>query len=219
MNCNFSEQTSRALVERCPNLRTRPKGTLFVTISPNPKANVSKKYIGKDRKKQARYGTLTQLEQYDYCMRIFKQNYSKQLFGCEYVGTWELNKQGNLHLHFIICSSDVTNDYQLKVFQRDVYNDELTQQNLHNGKGLDVMNNIVFLNKSIDEICSYLDKDHDDKLPIMRKTVMKNYCSNIGDELEPIGTIIEESAPQVLRKKDIIVKKTINYTVDIDDLN
>lgn len=172
-----SNEAVVTLVRLRPRLADKTEKPLFITISPNAKTviKLSKPISGK--KLNTTYGAMPQHMQYNYCIKAFQTMYLKEFFSPTYVGTWELNKQGNVHLHILLVDKSVHNAYELKIFQRDIYNCETTQKNLHKGKGFDRMNNIVFVNDSVDERCKYMDKDHDSKTDLMKTKQMLNICS------------------------------------------
>lgn len=181
-----SSKTASSLVRCRPRLMAAPKNLLFVTISPNPKT-----VIGRGPTKKC-YGGMTIQEQYQYCMRIFQSIYLKflGLETPEYVGTWELNQSGKVHLHFLILSDTIKNDYQLKAMRQDIWGHELTQANLSakhykdKKTAKDVMNHIVFLTESIHKILEYLDKDHHQKIELMPQRKMYNFASPVDDDNE-----------------------------------
>lgn len=152
------------LVDRRPELWPH---CLFVTISPNPKLKhtLYKRNNGKRISVKVPYGKLPQRCQFEYCLRIVRSSYiyshDTKLFG-----TWELNKDGNVHLHMILCDTHLQNKSQLQMFQRDVLNSELVFQNLAKGM-IDYMNSIVFVNDSVEKRFDYLIKDIDMNLQIM----------------------------------------------------
>lgn len=140
---------------RCPN-------TLFVTISPNPSTKYStmlKNENGKVRKCKVRYGSLKQEEQYKICIEMVRTSYIPYFENCQLIGTTELNKAGNVHLHFFISGTNVKDDYDLALLRRQI---SLEPESIRNTprKGIDFMNNIVFLTKDFDELVAYMDKDY-----------------------------------------------------------
>ena len=140
---------------------------MFVTISPNPKLKLNcmarKNGTNKMRNIKLPYGMAKQRLQYDYCIKILREDYMAWLSDdVKIVGVAELNKDGNIHLHMLIQDKNIRNDVQLQVFRRDVLNGWHTQQNIRTGmNGRDWMNNIVFLNTTIKDITSYLEKDNE----------------------------------------------------------
>jgi len=125
--------------------------TLFVTISPNPRTMVEcivKNKTHGTRQSKRPYGLLQQDIQYQYCLKVLKEDYlglfsdAAQLFGVT-----ELNECGNVHLHMLINAPNITNDVHLAIFRRDILNSYRTQQNLTKGRlnARDYMNNIVFV--------------------------------------------------------------------------
>jgi len=162
MNIEFLRTIAElTLVERRELIEEWPKGTLFCTISPNP----NKKHIctktsnGRRINVKIPYGKLPQRVQYDYCIKILKQCYNNSTLTKIY-GSWELNKEGNVHFHFLMYDPGIKTNTTLKIFQRDVLNCEVTLDNMtKKGNMVDWMNNIVFVNDSIRERIDYMHKD------------------------------------------------------------
>lgn len=148
-----------------PLVADRPhfkKPTCFVTISPNPRTlypSMLKDHRGKLVKKSVRYGALKQSEQYDICMNMIRTSYIPYFENCELVGTTELNKDGNVHMHFLIQGDNVKDDYDLSILRRQIMTEPESVRNISK-KGIDYMNNIVYLDKSLADICAYMDKDY-----------------------------------------------------------
>jgi len=104
------------------------RNSLGICISPNPHLLHE---VFEDRKKlKTPYGKLPQIKQYEYCKKILKHCYMFCFTpGTFLVGTWELNKSGNVHLHLIADDPKVTNEYELAVFRRDIENCTLVKMN------------------------------------------------------------------------------------------
>lgn len=146
--------------------------TLFCTISPNPKTK-HKCLIRKVNKNgrefratvQMPYGKLRQAQQYEYCLRVLEKDYLEFLENPKVFGVAELNKDGNIHLHFLLKADNLINDTQLNVFRRDV---SLCVEVLRNApkKGIDYMNNIVRLTKSKKDIIDYMNKCNKDNVKL-----------------------------------------------------
>jgi len=171
MNIDFLTTTSAVtLVDRRPE---KWPHALWVTISPNPKTlhNCTRLVtLGKSLKQKRvdvkiPYGKLPQKVQYDYCIKILKNcyNYSDET---RIFGTWELNKNGDVHFHFIMSDPLIKGPTMLKILQRDVLNHELVMKNLSKGY-IDYMNNIVYVNDSIENRYNYMIKDMEHNLEIM----------------------------------------------------
>lgn len=135
---------------------------MFCTISPNP--NLKHKCLrinhrtGKRVNVSIPYGKLPQSCQYEYCMNVLKSAYNfsndTKLFG-----TWELNKKGDVHFHFIMSDPRINSEDMLQVFRRDVLNTPIVLLNL--GKQFkDWMNNIVFVNDTIYDRIKYMTKSN-----------------------------------------------------------
>lgn len=178
MNIEFlHDRAAVALVDRRPQ---EWSNALWVTISPNPKAlhECWKVVTSKDGFRQKKvsvkipYGKLPQQQQYDYCIKVIRTcyNYSDDT---KIFGTWELNKQGDVHFHFIMTDPSIRGQTTLKMFQRDILNCETVIKNLSKGM-IDYMNNIVFVNDSIEKRFEYMTKDISENLGLMPYY----YCSN-----------------------------------------
>lgn len=142
--------------------------TLFITISPNPKAPVEcimkSVKTGKNAVVKRLYGTLPQKIQYEYCMKVFVEDYGEWFSNdVQIVGAPEFNKDGNVHFHIVVKDPKIRNEVQLQMLRRNVYNGVRTQQNMctRHGKRIDWMNNIVFVTKSKQDIIDYVMKDQD----------------------------------------------------------
>lgn len=146
-----------SLVDLCPNFNH----CLFVTISPNPKVlhRVYRRVDGKRKLFKVAYSKLPQRVQYEYCMNVLRAayNYSD---GTKILGSWELNEKGDVHLHFLMYDVHIRTETQLKIFRRDVLNTPVVYDNLPPSQ-IDYMNNIVYVNDSIQERIDYIMKDID----------------------------------------------------------
>jgi len=165
----FSNASVAALVEQRPILWDHTKRTVFVTISPNAKTQhiCIKPFNGKMKEFKMPYGMMQQRLQYAYCIRYLKSCYLSFLDGnVKLVGTWELNKEGNVHLHMLIQADNLQTDIALQIFRRDIYSCTQTILNMGTIKKkhtvpIDWMNSIVYTTDSIQKRLDYMDKDHD----------------------------------------------------------
>lgn len=176
MNIDYlTEPSAVTLVDRRPE---KWPHALWVTISPNPKTLHSCYRTVTNGIKQQRvliklpYGKLPQKAQYAYCIRVLQScyNYSENT---KIFGTWELNKSGDVHFHFIMSDPLIKGPTMLKILQRDVLNHELVMKNLSK-KLIDYMNNICYVTDSIENRFQYMTKDMDHNIEIM-----PYYCSNL----------------------------------------
>lgn len=156
----YKNKAEIALVDLRLNLWPCP---IFVTISPNPSVLVPVRRVssttGKMLNCKLPYGKLPQRIQYDYCLKVVKTvyNYSADT---KYFCTWELNKQGNVHFHLLYCDPLINSDVSMQIFRRDILNHDIVIRNMCKGKKMvDYMNNIVFVNDSIEDRFNYLTKD------------------------------------------------------------
>jgi len=72
--------------------------------------------------------------------------------------TWELNKSFNIHFHMLVSDPFIINDMTLNIYRRDILNNPHVIKNLST-KMIDYMNNIVFVNDSINNRFVYMIKD------------------------------------------------------------
>lgn len=141
--------------------------TVFVTISPNPKVKHpvirTIKTPGGKRKEVTMmlpYEKLPQKVQYDYCIRRLRKDYIEFLPDCSVLGTWELNKQGNVHIHFLLSHDNFNNPKYIHVFRRDVLNCLEVMRNISKKADKDYMNNIVMLDRPAKDVMEYMDKEY-----------------------------------------------------------
>jgi len=153
--------------------REKWEHAMWCTISPNPKV-VHEVYLplseikgptGRGRKKTYKmpYGKMRQKDQYDYCIKYLANVYNNTL-DSKVFGVWELNSNGDVHLHFIMSDPKIIGPTGLDIFRRDVFNCRLTILNL-SGK-TDYMNNINFVTDSVEERLEYMSKDMDENFEI-----------------------------------------------------
>lgn len=162
---SFSEEAVVDLVALRPTLRNMTQipynRILWCTISPNARAK--HKVLGKGNLKMP-YGKLPQRIQYEYCIKILKNCYISFYPDCKLFGVPELNKDGNVHLHFLLYDTSFTNEVALQVFRRDVLFCPEVMFNFGCKKQIDYMNNIVFCNKPVEDIIDYMMKVNIDML-------------------------------------------------------
>lgn len=162
---------------------------VFCTISPNP-ASLHAQYVVKQLRKTSLkckrikvmvpYGRMRQEEQYEYCRNIVQDVYLSLLDyeDLSLVGSWELNKKGDVHFHLVFQTNHMRTMSQLQVFRRDLLNCTQVILNLpKTGQKIDYMNNVVFVNDSIVDRVKYMDKDYDETSSISEdfESVFKNY--------------------------------------------
>lgn len=184
INLEFPKGEVIPLVELRPDLNDLFKGySLFVTISPNPnyKMSVLKRIAmpssnGTTSYKQVTikmpYCKLPHKVQYEYLMKIINRCYISLAFDPTILGVVEMNKDKNLHAHFIFKDKCVKNDTSLSVFQRDIANCPEVISNLKKIHHNDYMNNIVRLTKTKDEILEYMSKCNNEI-----SEIFPNYCT------------------------------------------
>lgn len=174
----YTSKAILTLVEDCWILRNKVKASecMFITVSPNPKTVhfADRPYggIGKKLSVKIPYGRMRQEDQYDYCLKIIEKCY---LEFCSpsvvLIGTVEHNKTGNVHAHFLLYDPKITNKSKLDIFRRDISYCDMVIKNMSKSSKQDHMNNIVFINDSITDRATYMDKDYE-----MNQDIYFNYC-------------------------------------------
>lgn len=138
---------------------------LFITISPKPTVMVDtiRKSELKNRKIKVPYKLLPEQEKYYYCLKIIRDCYLEWLTKpYELVGTWELNKSGHLHVHFLLCSPELKTEYDIRLLRNHVSSCNEVIKNMSSKRNAkDYMNNIVYVDRDISEVIEYMDKDHE----------------------------------------------------------
>lgn len=169
-NLEFSNQSVGSLVARRPNGQFISSSSLFCTISPNPNTKV--KCLRGRKTIAMKYCLLPHKVQYQYCIRVLKACYMQFLTpNAEIIGTWELNKMNNVHLHFIINDPQFKSDQRFNTYRRDISCCSLVVENRSKKTNNDYMNSIVRVTKSQDDILDYLDKDYE------KDPILPNYYS------------------------------------------
>lgn len=174
---SYDEKGIIPLVELCPDLKEGYR--MFATISPNPntKHPVLREipYKSKTRlqKIKVKYKDMTHMEQYLYLTDYIEKVYLPLLDSPCLAGIMELNKNANMHAHFVLKSSTVSNDTMLMVFRRNIKTDINTVINLSN-KGDDYMNNVVHITKPFDEIVTYMSKVNHEIKPLFKNYFLNN---------------------------------------------
>lgn len=190
---------------------------IFATISPNPATAIKVRRLNKNTDRMntllMRYDLIKSQEQFTYCIDIFKKCYLEFLTEkCQYVGTFEFNKSGNIHLHILFSDDNIKNSAQLHVFRRDVGNCQEVINNKKRINNRDMMNNIVPLTKDLDDICDYLIKDWDENKDLEN---MYNFTNN--NEADAEGNAEAQKEAQCVIKKKVLKERQI---VDLcDELN
>lgn len=165
----FSKEALFTLVEQC-----RRKGDtfrpVFWTVSPNPNTMIatmaravsqSGQAPGKWVNRKIKYGNLRQQLQYEYCIKFIRsiEDYVNQFGQYSLVGSAELNKSGDIHLHFLIWADQLKTETDLAILRREILNAPMTQQNITR-KQVDYMNNIVWMTDPLESVISYMSKDN-----------------------------------------------------------
>lgn len=190
----FTDKGVRSLVEYAHMLTVKPN--VFITINPNPNVIVSKVKRG-NKTVNITYEQLPHQIQYEYlvkCIELVKWH----IPGC-YVGCVEM-KQGRLHAHMLVRTNEVKNEVDMAVVRKEI---SLTRTALKNRKNdlrrKDFMHNIVFINKPIEELVEYLEKQNKDI-----KKYFKNYyyiCPDIIKE-RGIDTSVMQGDNQKCQKRN-----------------
>lgn len=140
------------LVELCPEI---VENTVFVTISPNPKAKVARFKIDK-KTKLLTYGQLDKTRQYRFLIRYVEGVYNWDTIE-KGLCVFELNSSDQLHCHLLLQFKHKATKYDIGMLRDHVRMNIRTIPHLTRGK--DYMNNIVPVTDSIDDRIKYLEKD------------------------------------------------------------
>lgn len=174
---SYDEKGIIPLVELCPDLKEGYR--MFATISPNPntKHPVLREIPFKNKtrlqKIKVKYKDMTHTEQYTYLIDYIEKVYLPLLESPAIAGVMELNKEANMHAHFILKSATVKNDTMLMVFRRNIKTDLNTMIN-QSKNGTDYMNNVVQITKPYDEIVTYMSKINHEVRPLFKNYFLKN---------------------------------------------
>lgn len=169
MTIKFLSRAESLLVDLRPNLWP---GAIFCTISPNAntKHRVVRTINNKVKIVLLAYKCLKPKEQYDYCIKMVKQCYVDYGDNTKILGTYEFNKSGLIHVHFIMSdtyfmqSNGTPSPKKLVVLRADVSNNGEVMRNKHRDNSPDMMNNIVYVNDSVKDRFNYFSKDSDDEV-------------------------------------------------------
>lgn len=160
----FTKEPCAALVGARQNLMALSDDNyvLFCTISPNPKIKITCSATKGNSVKsvQVSYDKAPQVAQMNYCIKYFKNVYLSNCSNPVFVGCFEHNKSGNVHMHFLLHDDEIKNKYYLDIFRRDIACNSMTVAN-RTGKN-DYMNNIVQATDPIVDILKYMDKEYND---------------------------------------------------------
>lgn len=136
------------------NFKTK---SLFITISPSSQAKVE--CLVNAKLKRIRYDSLKQSLQYLFLIRYFRKVYLPLFRDSYFVGVFENNKQGNVHLHILLNDETMIGDqYDLDCIRRSVNTHDVTSKYLNSLKDAVHFNHIVFC-ESYSETIDYLKKD------------------------------------------------------------
>lgn len=164
-----------SLVQLRPVLLDHIKGhkkMIFITVSPNAskKHPVIRSHNNKSYKLKVSYQNMTHQEQYEYLQLYMKNTYLKYLELDDWIyGIYELNENNNLHMHMLLYSPSIQDEYGLKCLQKTIYAEPCTQYNMNKKKQsdyvrrlsapVDYMNEIVWFNENVEHIIQYFSKD------------------------------------------------------------
>lgn len=194
-----SKTSAGTLVARRRIFATQPSDNVWCTISPNAQKFHPIWHGNKSAK--MRYDCLPQRVQYDYCIQALQSCYVPFLSDdATLCGTWELNKNGNVHLHFLINDPALRRDQALQMFRRDVKCCPMTLQNMPSRKSsIDYMNNIVRLDPDkLDDVCDYMDKDFCDELEFPTFFIDPIDEGNVLDTVKPFSKIFGKKSKIVI---------------------
>lgn len=177
INNSVSVDLLEELRERAGLLAQKGRKMLFITVSPNPNATHAcmREKNGKDKSFKLAYKILSHKEQHQYLFNYINAVYVDQMeTGDWFYYVFETNSDNNLHVHGIMYSKDIQDDYSLKCLQKTVYVHpktivNLPKKNPNSSKApKDYMNNIFYVDESdptkgIMQKIEYLTKETDIK--------------------------------------------------------
>lgn len=140
---------------------TAGKNIVFITISPNPKTTHTVCRL--KRKAKMAYGMLTHEEQYKYMESYIKDVYLRLMEPSDMISwVYELNKDNNLHVHALLYSDTIQDEYSIQCLRKTVYSNIETIRNKAKGaKYVDWMNSIVYVYPDkLEETINYLNKQN-----------------------------------------------------------
>lgn len=158
MVIDFYKTTKKSihdLLQVCSPGRFEDGKCLFCTIT--PRRTLVLPCTTKGKRKLTTYGSLPQHLQLMYCFKILKCYYEFAK-NPTIIGTVELNKLGNVHLHFLFKDDSITNITKLQIFRRDIKNCKIVEDNMVDDT--DHCNHICVCD-NVAETVKYLDKDYD----------------------------------------------------------
>lgn len=157
------------LVQLRPQLEALAKDNLksvFITISPSAKkTHQAKRLIGKKWKTvKTAYMAMTHQEQWQYLNAYMENVYIRLMeHGDWFYYVYEINESNNLHIHGILFSYSIQDEYSLKALQKTVYSHPMTLYNMDKKNRRDYMNEIVYFNGDINHIIKYFGKQNEIK--------------------------------------------------------
>lgn len=136
--------------------------TMFITVSPPPSLKI--RVLENGKLSVRRYDMLHQANQLTFCHRLIEALYIPYITDGYLMGTWELNKSGHVHVHFLLYDRYIQNDYQLAMFRRSIKIDPISRKIMGRQKN-DYMNNIFYCD-DVEDRLDYMDKDTEQKKDI-----------------------------------------------------
>lgn len=227
----FNDKSAVSLVDRRPE---KWPFAMWCTISPNPCVMVETKILenGKWKNRKRSYAMLRKREQYNYCIRALRQYYystETRIFG-----VWEFNEKKHVHIHFIMTDPNIRNESFMEDFRSDIYNSELSQNNLSkraanikNAYVTDWMNSICKVNDNIETRIKYMTKDMNLNIDLFPYFFVN--CPEI--QLQGDGKVVPKEQPfsecavpgsencSKLKPKKIVYKKKNVRTINFDTLS
>lgn len=141
---------------------------VYITIDPNTESKHSVKRVvkGKNVTIKVAYKFMTHEEQYNYLNEYISEVYIKLMEHTDWIyWIYELTESGNMHIHGLLYSKSIQDDYDLQALRKTAYSHPYTIYNMSRkgAKRIDYMNEIVYWNQDIEHIKKYFTKDMDIK--------------------------------------------------------
>lgn len=156
------------------SIKKRKQKMVYITISPNANVRtpVKRSYNNRSTIIKVKYRDLSHVEQYNYLQLVMKNSYLKYIEPEDWIyGIYEINEDNNLHIHMLLYSPQIQDEYSLQALRKTIYAEVLTQRNMDKRpkKPQDWMNEIVWLEwERLDYVIDYF----------MKQTEIKNEFSD-----------------------------------------
>lgn len=137
---------------------------VYITIDPNTESKhaVIREVKRKKVTIKVAYKFMTHEEQYEYINNYIDEVYLKLMEHGDWIyWIYELTETGNMHMHALLYSKSLQDDYDLQALRKTVYSHPYTIYNMSRkgAKRIDYMNEIVYWNQDLKHINEYFTKD------------------------------------------------------------